>query len=810
MLGFTVMSRTRIAIPGFVACMVTLGLAGTVRADATLTTATGDADVHETDHRIAVQIDGTVATVRHDQTLVNRGKRARVGVYTFSLPRDAAVTGMTVQLADGRTAVARVVDADAAIRPAPDAKTTGAEPDIGLLRLVELRDADPMSAGAATATYELRVYPVEAGRAVAVRTEWTAPLRYDDGRLSLRIPGRGAPTFLARETVTLDVQAPAGAAAIGAVYGGGRMLAKRERSKRARYRFTAPADGDLVVETAPEFGSGGRHPLVSFATSAIDKQRGVVAVSVLAPPPTPGNMPTYERAIVVVDVSRSMGKAGVEAARAMVEAVLDAAGADAVVEVILYDRTARAVLGGLTPNTRDSRERIARSLAAPPLANGSDLGLALDEVRDVMAHVDTTAMPDREGVTRGVGPTTLIAIVSDGMTPLSLTDARASDRIGQKALAEAEVLSITIVPDGAPAPDTTAGPLGSLARVTGGRSIAVKTSGAAARAAALSVELTRPPAIELPRIELRGVDGDGLDLPAKLEPGRGAFIVGTYAGRAPTAATLRATIKGADVAVKARRVKGSAAAAAVPLWLGQVELADFVPREQQIAPDQETMDYDAKTLSSAREAMLGAARKRTAVTRYSSLVAVDRKDKFAAERLAFAERWGASHYFRVQPPAERNERHVYREVRVETGAFGGADATWRPTGDLSRDIVARLMRTYVLPKAQVCYQHALAKHRKLAGSLVVEVEIARGEVQHARITRSNLPGETMDDCVLEAAYSIQVPRVALGDDTEYIGVARYPIKFQLVGKTGRAGRGSFDRTSPADASDPLGGIPDEK
>jgi hypothetical protein len=68
----------------------------------------------------------------------------------------------------------------------------------------------------------------------------------------------------------------------------------------------------------------------------------------------------------------------------------------------------------------------------------------------------------------------------------------------------------------------------------------------------------------------------------------------------------------------------------------------------------------------------------------------------------------------------------------------------------------------------------------------------------------------MEKCVLDAAYAIQVPRVALGDDVEYIGVARYPIKFQRVGSNGKVVRGKDrNRGEPADADDPLGGLPVE-
>jgi hypothetical protein len=783
-------------------------------ADATLGSVSGGAGLSESDHRLSLQLSGSIATAVSEQTIVNSSKSTREALYTFELPGDAAVTDVTIRLADGRVATATVVDADAAIAIGSDDKIVDADPDIGLLRLVERAEADPLAGGTDVATYELRVYPVEAGRAVVVKTEWVAPLRYDDGRMSLRIPGRGSAGALVREDVSLRIEAPSGARAIGPVYGGGRELARRERKTRGRYAVTAPADADLVVEYAPEFAQRPPRALVSFAATRVDNTRGALAVSVLVPPPAPSEMPEYERVIVVADVSRSMQRDGVDAAAAMVGAILDAAGHRARVEVIFYDRTSRPLFGELRANDRKARAEIERAFADIPLDNGSALGLALDDVRNTLAGIaDLAAESDRAGVARGIGPTTLIAIVTDGMTPLDLTEERAADRIGDLALDIAEVLSVTVVPDAAPAPDTTAGPLGSLARRTGGRSIAVKVGGATDRAAALTAELTRPPSIELAELHAGAKTTlDGLDLPNELQPGRGVFAVGGYAGKLPTALMMTGTVKGESISVKAKRGDKQLRGAALALWLVRATIDDLVMEGARVVdPDAEGAGrYDDKSLADAARALVAVAGRAPAVTRYSSLAAAVASNKFTKERLAFASKWGPKLFFRVPPPPETAADHEFRELRIIEPGTGNDNPAWRPTGDLDFDIVARLMRTFVLPRAQICYLRELRNRRKLAGTLTVIVEIARGEVQEARIVDSNLPGDDMEKCVLDAAYAIQVPRVALGDDVEYIGVARYPIKFQRVGSNGKVVRGKDrNREQPADADDPLGGLPVE-
>jgi len=80
-------------------------------------------------------------------------------------------------------------------------------------------------------------------------------------------------------------------------------------------------------------------------------------------------------------------------------------------------------------------------------------------------------------------------------------------------------------------------------------------------------------------------------------------------------------------------------------------------------------------------------------------------------------------------------------------------------------------------------------------------------VQDARVARSTLPGSEIDACVLDAAYTIRVPRVALGDDTEYVGVARYPIRFRRVGDKADVDRGEPPADDGPMADDPLGGLP---
>jgi hypothetical protein len=168
-------------------------------------------------------------------------------------------------------------------------------------------------------------------------------------------------------------------------------------------------------------------------------------------------------------------------------------------------------------------------------------------------------------------------------------------------------------------------------------------------------------------------------------------------------------------------------------------------------------------------------------------------------------------YFRVPPQPERAHDYGFRALSTEPASPHSyyEEPEYGETGELDSAIIKRLITTYVVPKAKICYEKALRKKSGLSGSLTVVVEIARGEVQFATVDRSTFPGSKLEACVTDAGYSIQVPRVALGDDEESIGVARYPLTFrQTNGKTDiETGADDDGKVPPIDVNDPLGGLP---
>jgi hypothetical protein len=214
---------------------------------------------------------------------------------------------------------------------------------------------------------------------------------------------------------------------------------------------------------------------------------------------------------------------------------------------------------------------------------------------------------------------------------------------------------------------------------------------------------------------------------------------------------------------------------------------------------------------SARVELVRAAHRAGVATGSTALVLLDPKDGYARDRLAQAHKWGAGLYLRYPPPAERQLSEV-SDARPEPRPAGYAASGLRParrrTGELDKGVVERLMKQHVVPAARVCYQQVLRREPKLAGNAVVELEMARGEVQHARVVGTAAASSLLNECLLDAAYATPVPRVALGDASEVVVVARYALRFRRGDRSIEVSPAE-DRpgTPPVDPNDPLGGLP---
>ncbi|HEY5925215.1 MAG TPA: VWA domain-containing protein [Kofleriaceae bacterium] len=137
------------------------------------------------------------------------------------------------------------------------------------------------------------------------------------------------------------------------------------------------------------------------------------------------------------------------------------------------------------------------------------------------------------------------------------------------------------------------------------------------------------------------------------------------------------------------------------------------------------------------------------------------------------------------------------EARVATARTGGSA--------IDRDTLKLLFRTQLQPAAFACYQRALAKSPKLAGTAIFELEIGRGETTRAKV--SGLGDATFDACLLDAAYlvtpSLPNPKYNIDDRT----LANYPLTFQVREQKPFVIAGDADSSSPLDIDAIQGGVP---
>jgi hypothetical protein len=737
--------------------------------------------LREVSHDLEVDWHPDHIEVKQTLSLVARGRGDAEALYTFDLPVHAALHGASATLADGTTTSFAVVGAQAAVKNGFENQDITERADIGLLRMVS---TDLSSDNRGVKTYELRLFPVGPKRATTVVLEWDAPTYRFDGLQTARIPGRGAGGNLVAQNVRVTTRAsfrnvftPASPTTSGL-----------DRVKKGQVlRFSAPASGDVVLQGEPE-GSG-RRIEAEIGLLPIGPDRGFAAVRFNLPEAGPAAAAHYSRVILAVDVSRS-ALSSRKAVSTVVDKLLGALGTGTEVELVLFDRSARRVLGALKFADREVRTVIERALATAGQENGSDLARALDQISKIL---DESRAPKGK---------TLIGIITDGMLSTRLEPDDALARIGARALRSAQVVNVVLVPEKAPLPDLSGGALAALTSRTRGRSILWRPSEVATSADKLLNLIEQDAPVENPELELGGANFVGADLPGEIQSGQGGVALGYYEGKLGKA-QIGAVRNGKRVSFALKpmsKVRGEKFARMV---LASTAVGTFpLPRN---TPKTRSLHREAARAMIKSASLLGV------VTQESAAVLVDRKDGFAADRVKMAAKWGPHLYRRVRPEPEiRNAS--FRPFRANI--VGGGPSSM-PTGVLSRDLVKRLIQQHVVPHARRCYNRLIRKSRDASGELTLHLEMARGEVHYAEIDDSSIGLDPLHDCILDAAYAIPVPTVRLGASAEQISVARYPLRFRFKEGEG-ASRKAVVESGPSgparkrfDPDDPLSGLPEE-
>jgi Mg-chelatase subunit ChlD len=742
-------------------------------AGAATLVALGSGEIVEAGYQLDIDVRGLVATVEARQTLLNTGPADSEAIYTFELPAEAIVTGLAVTPHAGATETGVVVAAEAAVTVAPDHSVVAAVPDLGLLRIVAEGETATRDQPGETSTYELRLYPVSAGRTLTAAVRWVMPVGVDGGRLLLRLPGRGAAANLSRETGHVRFRAGPAIRGYLDVHADGKRLAARAGA--SRLAFASSRSGDLRIEATVQVA--GAAPVAWADTIAVDAGRGVVALSALSPRVLRADPLADRQILVVVDTSRSVDRAGLDAAARAVDAILAAAAPSATIEGVLFDRTARRVLGGWKPAA--ARGELVTAIRAAPPGNGSDLVAALDLAGAVLAG----GQPDAP---------TLIVVVTDGVLPADV-DAELLRQHLPASPRTVDLGAVVIVPDAAAVPDVRWSALGQLAAHFGGRALPLRPAEIDQRAATLATELHEPDPLTVDGVEADGATVGPIDVPEVLAPGGGWVALAAYRGGKPRAIRLAARRGSEPVAIAARPTADGAAILA---------LAAASPHAIAGRGD---ADADAGLVATVTQALRDVRRQRGVVGPTSSLVAL-RRGPTTKPRLALIAAGGP--FTRVPAPAELAPGHRFEPFAPRSLA-ARSTAT---SGSLPPDVVKSFLNQQLVPRARGCLARALAGGRAVSGTLRVELELTRGEMMAARIAAGSLADAVLGPCVVDAAYDLVVPATALGSEPDPIYLVRYPLRFETRGDQPITILGDADSAQPIDpgitidVEDPMGDL----
>ncbi|MCA9708659.1 MAG: VWA domain-containing protein [Myxococcales bacterium] len=125
----------------------------------------------------------------------------------------------------------------------------------------------------------------------------------------------------------------------------------------------------------------------------------------------------------------------------------------------------------------------------------------------------------------------------------------------------------------------------------------------------------------------------------------------------------------------------------------------------------------------------------------------------------------------VRPPWYAMEDERTARQGIVQASRGGFERK----GYLDRKIFRHYLTTRVLPRARVCYNHALIRDPAQAGRAVLHMEVAKGEVMLASTGELDLQSDDAKfvACLGEAAWALDIPAGKLDDK---IYVLRYPLR----------------------------------
>ncbi|HXU64502.1 MAG TPA: VWA domain-containing protein [Polyangia bacterium] len=103
---------------------------------------------------------------------------------------------------------------------------------------------------------------------------------------------------------------------------------------------------------------------------------------------------------------------------------------------------------------------------------------------------------------------------------------------------------------------------------------------------------------------------------------------------------------------------------------------------------------------------------------------------------------------------------------VEPVTHPAPPAETAPKGSMDRLVVRNVLSLAYMPRARACYLNrtgATPADRELTGRVRLAIDLVRGEVDRATVVTSTLNSPTIEACLRDSAFAIDVPRAARSD-----------------------------------------------
>lgn len=680
-----------------------------------------------------IQVRGAVATFEARHRIQNPGPGALASSYHFDLPRGATLTGFSLR-ADAGTEQALAVPGAITVVDADARPVFGIDPAF----VEALPEGSPSQ-------YVLRLQPLNEEREVTITLRYTALAEIRAGALRLVIPGRPTTGKLAGCRGSIRAVGGPGAT-VGVVRVGG-----TEAGTHGAASFTIDTKPVVI---AADLVFAGREPVLWTQTEALSDGWSATVVTVAAPL-VRAAPPRLRRALFVIDGSRSMELVGRHNTTQVIRKIAAALPANTAIDAIIYDRTAKRVLGAWKTSDAQALATIERELTTRAASNGSDLAGAFR-----LAH---TAIDD------GSRDTTMVIVISDGV--LGDVDGQALTSALDGKAATIDVLAIVLDPASTQSPGAAA--LRTPVNLHGGAFVEVNVSELDGALDAVE-EWLRPAWLELAL--------GPVTIPPTVRAGSGFTRSLLHRGTAP-----KLVLTGHGESPITISPRSAPRAPIATLVLADPTMVDgFV-----VAPDPNDADLQRGAKTRAR-ALAQHPYARTGL----AFALLSMTGKVAKSRLAVVK--GGGPYERIVDVFDPPEPLLVTQ---------GVSTQPQPSA-IARITLERLFRDQLQPKAYACYQRALGLAPKLAGTVHFDFRLGRGEVTSVGVV--GLGDARLDACLLDAAYQLTLPLPDFTVNADDQTIARYPLTFAVSESRPQVVLGDADSTSPLDIDAIQGGVPGKR